>query len=164
MDQPRNRGLKRRSEMPKTLPRSAHPTSGHPCLLSDLAASSRGRHSAVFSLYKLGLGAGRWVPFMGLESTSDGSLAVQFSMWLKKPEPRSYITLRVKGPRASSLKTQLQTQAGSRCHHSWRGKAIRSSILAWETPWTEDGLQSMRDRKSWTQLEGLNQPPPFRYH
>ena len=32
--------------------------------------------------------------------------------------------------------------------------AIHSSVLAWETPWTEEpgGLQSMGSRKSWTQL------------
>ena len=32
--------------------------------------------------------------------------------------------------------------------------ATHSSILAWEIPWTEEpcGLQSMRSRKSWTQL------------
>ena len=32
--------------------------------------------------------------------------------------------------------------------------AVHSSVLAWETPWTEEpgGLQSMGSRKSWTQL------------
>ena len=32
--------------------------------------------------------------------------------------------------------------------------ATRSSILAWEIPWTEEpgGIQSMRIAKSWTQL------------
>ena len=36
--------------------------------------------------------------------------------------------------------------------------ATHSSILAWETPWTEEsgGLQSMGSRKSWTTTERLN--------
>ena len=35
-----------------------------------------------------------------------------------------------------------------------KGMATHSSLLAWETPWTEEpgGLQSMGSQKKWTQL------------
>ena len=56
----------------------------------------------------------------------------------------------------SSLLAMQKTQVQSLGHEDLlkKGMATHSSILAWETPWTEEpgGLQSMRFPKSWTRL------------
>ena len=101
MAQPRNRGLKRHSKMLKTLPRPAHLTLGHPCLLglaaSSLEADTRQYFLCINRGWVLVDGCPSW--YYTLEQTSGGSPAVQNGVWLKKPETRTFITLRVKGSR-----------------------------------------------------------------
>ena len=53
---------------------------------------------------------------------------------------------------AAKWETQIQSLGGEDSLE--KQMATHSSILAWETPWTEKpgGLQSMGSQKSWTQL------------
>ena len=49
---------------------------------------------------------------------------------------------------------ETQVQSLSQGDPPEKEMAIRSSILAWEIPWTEEpgGLQAMGSQKGWTQL------------
>ena len=153
MAQPRNRGLKRHSKTLKTLPRPAHLTLGHPCLLLGLAASSL---EADTRQYFLCINRG-WVLVDGcpsgyytLEQTSGGSPAVQHSVWLKKPETRTFITLRLRGSRASSARHSSKPKFDQDTTTPGEERTTHSSILAWEIPRTEEpsGLQSMGSQES----------------
>ena len=63
----------------------------------------------------------------------------------------------VKNPAASAGDVGLIPGLG---RYSGERSGIRSSILAWEIPWTEEPgrLQSMRLQKSWTPLTDQKTP------